>query len=419
MRAQLRVFLPLFVVMILSESLFLFNLGFPKNYLFDETAYVPAAQQYLSMAQLLNREHPPLAKQIIALGMAVFGDIPHGWRIMSTIFGTLAIAAMYMWALVLFRRVSWAVWVSLVTLSNQMVYIQSRIAMLDIFVFAFLAWSLVALTASSDERLARRFRKKTIYFAGAMLGLAAACKWSALVPWAACAGLVALSRFLYAKSQMKSSRPWTDIGWLDWFLAFAALPVTLYLMTYIPILFLRDGLFNDWTEILNLHKKMWLDQTTLTTPHSHSGRWYEWPILSRPVWYLFEVEPGDASRVRAVFMLGNPWVLGTGVVALLYCIWDWCRSGRRDVFWIVMSFAIFYIPWAAIPKPVTFVYYYMPAACTLGLALLYVFSGLKAWVKWAYLVVAFAFFVYFFPISSAISIPAASYNHWMWFDSWR
>ena len=60
-----------------------------------------------------------------------------GWRYPGVLFGSLAIVAMYLCGLVLFSAQGPAIAASLLAFFNQMVFVQSRIAMLDIFALAF------------------------------------------------------------------------------------------------------------------------------------------------------------------------------------------------------------------------------------------------------------------------------------------
>ena len=70
-----------------SCALFLVYIQFPEKLNFDEFHYIPAARRLLDFSNPKNMEHPPLGKELIAIGMAIFGDQPLGWRFMSTIFG--------------------------------------------------------------------------------------------------------------------------------------------------------------------------------------------------------------------------------------------------------------------------------------------------------------------------------------------
>ena len=51
----------------------------PSQPMFDETHYVPAARDIFGMAARANEEHPPFAKWLIGLSMALFGDSPAGF----------------------------------------------------------------------------------------------------------------------------------------------------------------------------------------------------------------------------------------------------------------------------------------------------------------------------------------------------
>jgi dolichyl-phosphate-mannose-protein mannosyltransferase len=43
---------------------------------------------------ILSPTHPPLVKQLMAMSIRTFGDVPFGWRYPSVLFGSLAIVAM-------------------------------------------------------------------------------------------------------------------------------------------------------------------------------------------------------------------------------------------------------------------------------------------------------------------------------------
>ena len=119
----------------------------PEKFYFDEVHYVPAARQMLEpvmSSPMLNPMHPPLAKQLIALSIRAFGDEPLGWRYPGVVFGSLAIVAMYFCGLALFAAQGPAIASALLAFFNQMLFVQSRIAMLDIFSLAFTLFAIAA-----------------------------------------------------------------------------------------------------------------------------------------------------------------------------------------------------------------------------------------------------------------------------------
>ena len=81
--------------------------------------------------------NPPLAKQLIAVSIRTFGDNPLGWRYPGVLFGALAVVAIYLCALALFAAQEPAIAAALIAFFNQMLFVELRIAMLDIFALAF------------------------------------------------------------------------------------------------------------------------------------------------------------------------------------------------------------------------------------------------------------------------------------------
>ena len=63
--------------------------------------------------------------------------MPFGWRYPGVLFGALAIVAMYLCGLALFAAQGPAIAAALIAFFNQMLFVQSRIAMLDIFALTF------------------------------------------------------------------------------------------------------------------------------------------------------------------------------------------------------------------------------------------------------------------------------------------
>jgi dolichyl-phosphate-mannose--protein O-mannosyl transferase len=89
-----------------------------------------------------------------------------------------------------------------------------------------------------------------------------------------------------------------------------------------------------------------------------------------------------------------------------------------------MSSLSLYLVWAVLPKQGGFFYYYFPTAMMLSPALGYVFFETPlvrpAWLRYLFLIAAFAMFLYFLPVSSAATgVTLPGYAERMWFDGWR
>ena len=97
--------------------------------------------------------HPPLAKQMIALSISTFGDNPLGWRYPGTLFGALAIVAVYLVRTgAVQQRRGRRLPRRLIAFCNQMLFVQSRIAMLDIFALAFGLFGIAAFIYGFRKR---------------------------------------------------------------------------------------------------------------------------------------------------------------------------------------------------------------------------------------------------------------------------
>src|SRR5260370_24910309 len=183
------------IIFLAAHLALLVGVTTPEKFVFDEVHYVPAARQMLEpdMSQpMLNPMHPPLAKQLIALSIRTFGDGPLGWRYPAVLFGSLAIVAIYLCGLALFASEEAAIAAALLAFFNQMVFVQSRIAMLDIFVLAFGLFGVAAFMHG--------FRKPRPHLmfalAGLAFGLSAACKCSGLFALATAIVIVAVIRLI-------------------------------------------------------------------------------------------------------------------------------------------------------------------------------------------------------------------------------
>jgi len=410
------------VIFVVAHLALLVGVTTPEKFYFDEVHYVPAARQMLEPVMprpMLNPMHPPLAKQLIALSIRIFGDVPLGWRYPGVLFGSLAIVAMYLCGLALFAAQGPAIATALLAFFNQMVFVQSRIAMLDIFALAF---GLLAIAAFMQG-----FRKvrphRWFALAGLAFGIAAACKWSGLFALAVCIAIVAVIRLMQSwRTQFAASDPddwyrpelWPDFRFVHFAGCFVLVPVVVYLATFVPLY----GL--SLPDLLEAQRRIFGDNTTTAIAgHTYMSAWPSWPFLLRPVWYLFDKIAED--RIAAVVFLGNPVVLWAVLPALAVCLRDWIVTRRADAFLILSFYFGPYLAWALQPRTLGFLYYYLPAATFASLALVYVLrrGNGPRWLLWAFVAVAGAGFAAMLPISVAfVGTTMETFVRLMLFQSW-
>ena len=108
------------------------------------------------------------------------GSYTFAWRMPGVIMGALTVAVLFLLARILFRRRSVAVLVGLFALLDGMLFVQSRIAMNDVYTAFFIlaAYLLFAWLWLEPERVKRSFWL-VMPAMGVLLGLALASKWVA------------------------------------------------------------------------------------------------------------------------------------------------------------------------------------------------------------------------------------------------
>nr|QIO98956.1 phospholipid carrier-dependent glycosyltransferase [Bradyrhizobium symbiodeficiens] len=400
----------------------LIGLTTPEKFVFDEVHYVPAARQMLAPAMsqpMLNPMHPPLAKELIAASIAAFGDNALGWRYPATLFGALAIVAIYLSGLALFSAQGPAIAAALIAALNQMLYVQARIAMLDIFALGF---GLLA-TAAFMHGFRRERPQAQFALAGSLFGLAAACKWSGLFPLGVCIVIVAVIRLMQGwRTLFADAKPddwyrpglWPGLRLHHVALCFAVLPAMTYLATFVPLY----GV--SLPDLIEAQRRIFADNTTTAIAgHTYMSAWPSWPLLARPVWFLFDKTGED--NISAIVFLGNPLVLWPALLALALALRDFIVLRRWDAFLIASFYFGPWLAWALLPRTLGFIYYYLPAATAASLALVYVLrrDGLPRWLLWAYVGTAAIGFAVMLPISAAfIGTTMRSFSRLMLFQSW-
>ncbi len=396
------------LISVAAQLLFAWGLGRPGRLSFDEVHYVPAARILLTLAYPANPEHPLVAKELIALGIALFGDNPWGWRIMGTLAGTATVLGVFAILQLLFRRTHVAAFGAAMAILNQTLLVEARTAMLEVYLGAFVTLGIAALLWSMRGRAAWRLTLAALLF-----GLAVGVKWAA-VPYVAGAGLLLVWGMTGKRDY------WPGLRLVPALAILGLVSIATYFATFAPAFFYASEPLT-FARLLPFQWDMYQRQTQILAAHPYQSSWWSWPLLARPIWYFYE--PDDGVQ-RGVLLLGNPAIMWGGLLAVAVCLWSgWKRRAPAllgvGLLW-VGSLAV----WAVIPKSLGFYYYYHLSSIWLCLALAAAFhahaKGRLARADEWFALPAIMLFVYFYPIISAapLSGPQA-FNRWMWFDSWR
>ncbi|MEW6057843.1 MAG: hypothetical protein AB1540_14640 [Bdellovibrionota bacterium] len=385
--------------LVFFAALLISRVHLPENLVFDEIHYVPAAKSLILFQDNLNWVHPPLGKLILGAGWWVFTKSLHllseptVFRWMTLVFGLWVLWAVRGLLLALGysqTATAAAVWL---TGFNGLWFVQSKIAMLDIFYVAFGIWGLLEI---HRQRLRGWLH----------LGLALACKWAAL-PFFAIG--------LFMGFNKRPGRLFLGLG-----LAFAA-----YFVCFIPLVFLEKNavplgsFFSYHTQMLEGFSHL------IENTHPYASSWWQWPTLLRPLWYAFD---DQSTAEHAVWAGGNP-LLYWPALPLLVCVLYFGLFKKDQqarllslLYWVPLLF------WAFSSRKLQLYYYYLPSSIWVGAV--FVWAHEKAWGQYSalrrsrgwtlagYVLLCGATFLYFLPVMDGRALLPGRHLLYMWLQSW-
>jgi dolichyl-phosphate-mannose-protein mannosyltransferase len=418
--------------------------------------------------------HPPLGKWAIASGIRLFGADELGWRFAAAVAGTLTVVVLVR----LTRRMTGSTVLGclagLLLAVDGLHFVQSRIAMLDVFLVLWTTAAAACLVADRDHVRSRLARapdgalggwgprlglRPWLAAAGVCLGAALATKWSALY-YLAALGLLALAWEVGARrtagiaapvraTLVRSTLPLTGLllllpvagyvlswaGWfagdLGWSRQWAAENPVGGAAALVP-----EGLRSLW----HYHEEMYRFHDQLTAKHPYQSHPAGWLVLARPVSYYYpqDVTAGDygctaASCAREVLALGTPALWWVATAALVGLLWLWAarRDWRAGAALLLVLTGI--VPWIRddLDGRTMFLFYALPAVpfLCLGVALVvgHLVGGATASPRrrrlalaaaGAHLALVIANFAYLYPVLAAQVLPMDAWRDRMWFTSW-
>lgn len=423
--------------------------SFRNGMYFDEIYHARTAYEFLHGLDAYENTHPPLGKILIALGIAVFGMNPFGWRIVGTLFGIAMVPAVFLFARRLTRCTPAAALACVLFAFDFMHFTQTRIATIDVYVTFFVILMYFFLYRYGTLSFYDTPLKKTFLPLGACgvsMGLGIACKWTGIY---AGAGLAVLffailyrryREYLYAKEAPRASTggishsrilevfaPYTlkTIGFCLVF--FVAVPACIYLLSYLPFRdYSTDGVF---LRMLHNQETMLSYHSGLEATHPYSSSWYEWPVIRRPIWYFSSIVTGSAGNGglrEGISAFGSPLVWWPGISAAFYMVYLWAKKKDRTAAFLTVGYLAQYLPWFFVTR-ITFIYHYFPSVIFVVLMIVYsILQWRRRLTKRSFLLLCTLYgaasvllFFLFYPVLSGQPVDADFVARWLrWFDSW-
>jgi dolichyl-phosphate-mannose--protein O-mannosyl transferase len=352
-------------VVLLASLLRLFDLGFWRQLLFDESYYVKDAIsiRYFGSEQVwtkadsdafasgelptaLNQpeliSHPQLGKLLISLGFDFFGPTnPFGWRITSALAGILSVLLVVAIANQLFQSQRLALLAGFFLAVDGTAIAMSRVAMLDSFLALFV---LIAFWSYLKARLSCSYLWLAI--SGFALGCAIGIKWSGL--W------FALALVIHALATKSSS--------LKSIALFSGAGIFAYLLAWLPWWVSSNGYDRNYSanplvSFLKLHVDMFNYNIDYRSSNESVTSAWGWPILWQPTAFVREPKfrgGGSCPEIDGcqviVSTLGNPLIWWGGSVALLALVWFAVKGLDRRAAVLLVAVAAGWLPWLVVNR---------------------------------------------------------------------
>lgn len=426
--------------------------------MFDEVYHGRTAYEFLHGLTTYETTHPHLGKELISLGILIFGMNPFGWRFMTVIFGILLIPLMYLFARKLLGEPFLAAATAALLTFDCMHYNLSRIATIDIFAAFFILLMYffmylylqrdrayraldggaesnqaggglltAAKTTGADTALGagitglgpkEKFPPRNVWLplalSGISMALGVATKWTGVY-----AGLGLGILFLwYTFTHFPKGQALRLFGFCCVF--FVAVPLTVYTLCFIPVVGyspyhgLIDKAIQGTKYMFDYHSK-------LVAEHYYSSPFYEWPIIWMPL--LDANDAVSGNLVSSVSCMGNPAIWWVGIPCQLYVFFLWLVKKDQKAGFLCISYLAQYVPWMSISR-ITFIYHYFPAILFVMLMMGYAIAHLKEHFSWgkkaviAYLTVAVVCFFVFFPVISGLPVDKEYGLDLRWLKEW-
>lgn len=392
---------------------------------FDEIYHARTAYEHLRGVYPYEVSHPPLGKELLSLGIRLFGMTPLGWRCMGALFGVAMLPLMWDLLRRMFRDDRVALCGAALLAFDFMHLTQTRIATIDSFATLFILLMYLFLYRYFTEGKLRHLAA-----CGVTFGIGAATKWTCLY---AGAGLGVLWALHWVFSGVRAHRAGDGrryarrlLGNIGFCLVFFVLvPGMIYYASYYPYGAARGlhgaGMYftREYAAIvLENQRFMFTYHAGLVATHPYASRWWQWLLDLRPILYYLSYGDGTVSTIGAFV---NPLLCWGGLLALPVLAYRAVRRDRTALF-LLVGYLAQVLPWVFISR-LTFEYHYFAATLFLVLALGYVFDRLRQrgyfGIVYAFTAASGALFALFYPVLTGVTVSRSyAWNVLKWLPDW-
>jgi dolichyl-phosphate-mannose--protein O-mannosyl transferase len=278
------------------------------------------------------------------------------------------------------------------------------------------------------------------FAAGLALGAGVATKWSGFTAIAAAVALAA-GWEIGRRRRAGGARPALEALAAEGFgvvLAFVLVPALVYVASYAGWFAHFGWDLGEWGRlqqaIFDYHANLKTVDETGKPVHAYLSQSWKWLLLSRPV--LYYADYGEGVR-QVIYANGNPAIFWGSIAAIPYVAAVWARVRDWRAGFVVVTLAGLYLPWFLVSRP-QFLFYATPLTPFLVLACVYALRRLSQIrvealrstverpkavrpylpVAVGFVVVAVGLFAWFWPVLTGGPVSDADWALRAWFQSW-
>lgn len=403
----------------------------PKKYTyqtdsyFDEVFHARTAYEFLHGMTPFESTHPPLGKVIMSIGIAILGAVPFGWRCMGALFGVLNILLMYQFGRKIFKKTIYATICAILMMFDFMNFTQSRIGLIDVYAVFFILlmyYYMYDYFVEKEYNLGFKKSMKKLFLCGLFFGLGVASKWIVLFGAGGLAVLFLWTKYNEYREYRRLSYIWRTI--ILCIVFFIIIPACIYILSYIPFI---SAPGNNFGSIFQNQVRMLTYHESAVRSHVFQSAWFEWPLITRPIWYYKGIDVAP-NMISSIVAMGNPAIWWTGIVTFFTALYISIKEKHRYMAVVFVAAAFQYFIWALIPRTI-FIYHFYSTVPFIIFTIVYVMKYLielyndkrkrvMITIAGGYLFIVVALFIWFYPVISGLEVNKMWIDSVKWFHDW-
>ena len=361
---------------------------------FDEIYFARTAYNYSTGNEAYDWVHPPLGKLIMSIPITISHKMaPFYYRLMGNIAGIIMIIIMYLFGKEMFKKRKYALISALLIALDNFHLTQTRIGTIDSFLVLFILLSYYFM-----YKFISKSKTKHLALSGLFCGLSICTKWTGFM-----AGLgLAIIYILYEIKIKEKIIPFLLKG----LVFFIIIPLFIYIGIYLLFPKVNNIHTTSIPKIVEQTKDMYNYHANVKDDHPFTSKWYEWPILKKPIWYY--TRNTSLSTRSTIVLIGNIIIWYTGIISILLLPYFIIKKKNKKSLFLLIACLSLWLPYMFIGR-IMFLYHFFPVLPFLYLAIVNLFYQINKNNKFdlfitLYLMICLIVFIIYYPVSSGIPI---------------